>query len=106
MRAAIAPTGMATPYPASRPATSAPVTTAACGSPPSSRCPAVAGRRPPMGRWLGYDSSSWAPSWRSTARHATDLHIEAEGAELLAAVVGDLVRTPRRQPDPVDPDVV
>src|SRR5215218_9776627 len=31
---------------------------------------------------------------------------EAEGAELLAAVVGDLVRAPRRHPDPVDPDVV
>src|SRR5215218_4150788 len=33
-------------------------------------------------------------------------HPEAEGAQLLAAVVGDLVRAPRRHPDPVDPDVV
>src|SRR5882757_5308390 len=28
--------------------------------------------------------------------------VEAEGAQLLAAVVGDLVRAPRRHPDPVD----
>ena len=32
--------------------------------------------------------------------------VEAEGAQLLAAVVGDLVRAPRRHPDPVDRDVV
>src|SRR6478609_3779918 len=31
---------------------------------------------------------------------------EAEGPQLLATVVGDLVGTPRRHPDPVDPDVV
>src|SRR3954454_10381839 len=32
--------------------------------------------------------------------------VEAERAQLLAAVVGDLVGTPRRHPHPVDPDVV
>src|SRR5215472_17111662 len=31
--------------------------------------------------------------------------VEAEGAELLPAVLGDLVGTPRRHPDPVDPEV-
>ena len=30
-------------------------------------------------------------------------HVEAERPQLLAAVVGDLVRAPRRHPDPVDP---
>src|SRR6185312_6587184 len=34
------------------------------------------------------------------------LDAEAEGAQLLPAVVGDLVRAPRRHPDPVDSDVV
>src|SRR6478736_7613146 len=29
--------------------------------------------------------------------------VEAEGAQLLAAVLGDLVRAPRRHPHPVDP---
>ena len=29
--------------------------------------------------------------------------VEAEGAKLLAAVLGDLVRAPRRHPHPVDP---
>src|ERR1700691_868148 len=32
--------------------------------------------------------------------------VEAERPELLAAILGDLVGTPRRQPDPVDPEVV
>src|SRR5689334_3685239 len=31
---------------------------------------------------------------------------EAEGAQLLAAVLGDLLRAPRRHPDPVDRDVL
>ena len=34
------------------------------------------------------------------------LDAEAERPQLLAAVLGDLVGTPRRHPDPVDPDVV
>src|SRR5688572_17964217 len=40
------------------------------------------------------------------ARRGCRSDAEAERAQLLAAVVGDLVRAPRRHPDPVDPDVV
>src|SRR4051812_27623969 len=32
--------------------------------------------------------------------------VEAERTQLLATILGDLVRAPRRHPDPVDPDVV
>ena len=31
---------------------------------------------------------------------------EAEGAQLFAPILGDLVRAPRRVPDPVDPQIV
>jgi hypothetical protein len=33
------------------------------------------------------------------------LYVEAEGAELLAPVLGDVLRAPRRHPHPVDPEV-
>src|SRR4029453_861362 len=33
------------------------------------------------------------------------LDVEAEGAELLAAVLGDVLRAPRRHPHPVDAEV-
>src|SRR6266702_280958 len=39
------------------------------------------------------------------ARGTAGSDVEAERAQLLAAVLGDLVRSPRRQPDPVDPEV-
>lgn len=32
--------------------------------------------------------------------------VEAQGAQLLAALGGDLVRSPRRQPHPLDADLV
>ena len=47
-----------------------------------------------------------APPVADGAAAAADLDVEAEGAQLLAAVVGDLVRAPRRHPDPVDAEVV
>src|SRR5690349_17372149 len=40
---------------------------------------------------------------RTWLRHRSD--VEAERPELLATVVGDLVRAPRGHPDPVDRDV-
>ena len=44
-----------------------------------------------------------APGLRASPRPSD---VEAERAELLAAVLGDLVGAPRRHPDPVDPEVV
>src|SRR6478609_6586614 len=71
-------------------------------------------RATPTTRWgpsgLLAENRSSQPSRRagatSTTRWVTRVcgsDVEAEGAQLLAAVVGDLVRTPRRHPDPVDP---
>src|SRR5436309_1921189 len=76
----IAPTGMATPYPASSPEMRASVTD----------------RRVPAG---------WGAA-RPNSGAATGSDVEAEGPQLFAAVVCDLVRPPRRQPHPVDADVV
>src|SRR6185503_12376998 len=41
-----------------------------------------------------------------TTRVNAASHVEAERPQLVAAVVGDLLRAPRRHPDPVDPEVV
>ena len=57
----------------------------------------VSGSTPPA-------STASTPGSPSCSRALSDA--EAEGAQLLAAVLGDLLRTPRRHPDPVDPDVV
>jgi len=37
--------------------------------------------------------------------YTRSLDVEAEGAELLAPVLGDVLRAPRRQPHPVDPEL-
>src|SRR5699024_10634670 len=46
------------------------------------------------------------PLMRHEDRAVGHSDVEAQGAQLLAAVVGDLVRPPRRHPNPVDPEVV
>ena len=80
--------------PATRPATPRPAT-------PSAPTTSVSeGLEPRKGRtaapWAGTTFSS------ETSERRGSLDVEAEGAQLLAAVVGDLVRAPRRHPDPVD----
>src|SRR2546421_9153572 len=76
MSTAIAPTGIATPYPASKPEISA--------SPTRGSVPA-------------------GPPQRDRFQVSD---VEAQRPELFPAVLSDLVRSPRRHPDPVDPDVV
>src|SRR6476646_2643611 len=44
----------------------------------------------------------WCASTGSRESRGAGSDVEAEGPQLLAALVGDLVRAPRRHPDPVD----
>ena len=61
-----------------------------CSVAPRSSCP-------------GSHDKSLPASGPATARRQM---LKPERAHLLAAVLGDLLRSPRRQPDPVDPEVV
>ena len=75
--------------------------------PSSARCASRPGWRcsPPASGTPSATASSSGPAEPTRSGRAADSDVEAERAQLLAAVVGDLVRTPRRHPDPVDLEV-
>jgi hypothetical protein len=93
VRALLAEEQSALATPATSPAISAPVSESAHGDDPHTKESA-----------LSTPSPSPSPVISASAS-ASRSDVEAEGAQLLAAVVGDLVRAPRRHPDPVDPEV-
>src|SRR4051794_37237217 len=64
--------------------------------------PAASDRPPPS--VTSYDACEVTAA--AVGRKGGGSDVEAEGAQLVAAVIGDLVGTPRRHPDPVDADVV
>src|SRR4051794_6708385 len=53
-------------------------------------------------RRSGDTSTTRLTAVAASSRWSGASEVEAEGAQLLAAVVGDLVGAPRRHPDPVD----
>src|SRR5262249_21173629 len=80
------------------------------GGPPSPGCPGghVPGVHLRRAAVASNAQEPWRPTPRKWARRqpaSEPSDVEPEGAQLVATLVGDLVRAPRRKPHPVDPDV-
>src|SRR5215469_2866883 len=109
----VATVSPAAPWSSWRRATSADLWVLACGRSaiPRSRSRAAVEAR--FASMMSRSSSSAGVSSSATvtaspsitAAAAGGSNVEAEGAKLLAAVLGDLVRAPRREPHPVDAEV-